>query len=396
VSWQGSSSSDAAVRVEVFLDDRPEAVQVLTAPPFRFQLDTSALAEGDHTLRLVRVDAAGRRRERTVPFTVEHGPGIAVLGLEAGATVSGRVDVDVVTPASAPPSPAPVRGPATWLYVLLTVLILGGIWVFFMVVPIYSSLVPAPSEAAAGSSQAAGPPVDQTLLKAGGQLYTSDCASCHKPTGEGMPPTFPALAGNSFLSDAAATVKLIYEGSGAMPSHPTYTTTQLAAVATYVRNTWGNSYGGVSVADAAAAAPKASSGGGASSGGASSSGTSTPAPSAPAPSTPSSSSAAATAGTSDAMQAGQKLYTADCAGCHQPNGAGMPPTFPALAGNNFLSDPAAVVQRIFEGKGTMPSHPSYTAKELADVATYIRNSWGNAFGPVSTDQAAQAAPKAAP
>ena len=96
------------------------------------------------------------------------------------------------------------------------------------------------------------------------------------------------------------------------------------------------------------------------------------------------------------MQAGQKLYTADCAGCHQPNGAGLPPTFPALAGNSFLSDPVAVVQRIFDGKGTMPSHPSYSAKDLADVATYIRNSWGNAFGPVSTDQAAKAAPKAAP
>ena len=54
-----------------------------------------------------------------------------------------------------------------------------------------------------------------------------------------------------------------------------------------------------------------------------------------------------------------------------------------------------MVQRIFDGKGTMPSHPSYTAKELANVATYIRNSWGNSFGPVSADQAAQAAPKAA-
>ena len=454
MSGQGSSSSDTAVRVEVYLDGRPEAVQVLTAPPFRFQLDTAALEEGEHTLRLVRVDAAGRRRERTIPFAVEHGPGLEVQGLEPGATVTGRVDVDVVTPAAPPATPAPVRGPATWLYVLATVLILGGIWVFFMVVPIYSSLVPAPTEASAGS-QAAGPPVDQALLKTGEQLYTSDCASCHKPSGQGMPPAFPALAGNSFLSDATATVKRIFDGSGAMPSHPSYSATQLAAVATYVRNSWGNSYGGVSVDDAAAAAPKASTGGaapssgsstsgastsgastsgaaasGASSSGAASSGaassgaaSSTPSSSASAPSSSSASSSSASssspstaspstaspataspstaapstaAAASDAMQAGQKLYTADCAGCHQPNGAGMPPTFPALAGNSFLSDPAAVAQRIFDGKGTMPSHPSYTAKQLADVATYIRNSWGNAYGPVSADQAAQAVPKAAP
>jgi len=429
VSGQGSSSSEAAVRVEVYLDGRPEAVQVLTAPPFRFKLDTAALEEGDHTLRLVRLDAAGRRRERTIPFTVERGPGLEVRGLEPGATVTGRVDIDVVTPAgtptagSAPASAAaPIRGPATWLYVLATVLILGGIWLFFMIVPIYSSLVPAPSTASAGA-QVAGPPVDQALLKSGEQLYTSDCASCHKPSGEGMPPTFPALAGNSFLSDASAVVKRIYDGSGAMPSHHSYSATQLAAVATYVRNTWGNSYGGVSVADASAAAPAASSGGAAPATGTSStassnaasaaastgtsSSTASSAPSATSSATSSASTSASTASSataapatapaaaSEAMQAGGKLYSADCEGCHQPNGAGMPPTFPALAGNSFLSDATAVVQRIFDGKGTMPSHPSYTAKELANVATYIRNSWGNSFGPVSADQAAQAAPKAA-
>lgn len=74
----------------------------------------------------------------------------------------------------------------------------------------------------------------------------------------------------------------------------------------------------------------------------------------------------------------------------------MPPTFPALAGNSYLSNASNVVKRIFEGKGTMPSHPSYTAKQLADVATYVRNSFGNDYGPVSVAEAKQAAPKAAP
>ncbi|MEJ2288317.1 MAG: cytochrome c [Deinococcales bacterium] len=417
MSGEGSSSSDAAVRIEAYLDDRSEAVQVLTAPPFRFQLDTASLDEGEHTLRLVRIDAAGHRRERRIPFTVEHQPGLEVQGLEPGATVTGRVDVDVVTPApSAPPPPAStVRGPSTWLYVISTVLILGGIWVFFMLVPMYSAIVSAPSggsSASAGASASA-PPVDQQLLKTGEQLYSSDCASCHKPSGEGMPPTFPALAGNSFLSDPAAVVKRIYDGAGAMPSHHSYTATQLAAVATYVRNTWGNSYGGVSVDVASEAVPQASkgsgssstssstSGSGASSGAASSGSSSSNATTSGSTSSgtsqagaPSASSSTATV-SSDAMQAGKKLYTSDCQGCHQPNGAGMPPTFPALASNDFLQNASAVMQRIFDGKGAMPSHPSYTAKELADVATYIRNSFGNDFGPVSVEQAKQAVPKAA-
>jgi cytochrome c oxidase subunit II len=418
VSAEGSSSSDAAVRIEAYLDDRPEAVQVLTAPPFRFQLDTASLEEGEHTLRLVRIDAAGRRRERRIPFTVEHQPGLVVRGLEPGATVTGRVDVDVVTPrpAAPPPTVSTAKGPPAWLYVLSTVLILGGIWVFFMLVPMYSAIVSKPASSATASSgaSASAPPVDQQLLKTGEQLYGSDCAACHKPSGEGNPPTFPALAGNSFLSDPTAVVKRVYDGAGAMPSHHSYTATQLAAVATYIRNTWGNSYGGVSVDVASKAVPAASKGSGASStsgtgsssgssSGSSASGSSTPASSSSSSSSSSSTSSStsqagassATTASSDAMQAGKKLYTSECQGCHQPNGAGMPPTFPALAGNDFLSNASAVMQRIFDGKGAMPSHHSFTAKELADVATYIRNSFGNDYGPVSVDQAKQAVPKAA-
>ncbi|HKI56780.1 MAG TPA: cytochrome c [Trueperaceae bacterium] len=431
MSGQGSSSSDTVVRVEIYLDDATEAVRVLSAPPFRFQLDSSALEQGEHILRLVRVDAAGGRRERRIPFNVQHEPAVEVVGLEAGATVTGRIDVDVAVPAAAAPPRVRPKGPSLWLYIVSTVVVLGGIWAFFMLVPMYSAIVSAPAsgQVSASPSGASAPPVDQQLLKTGETLYASDCAACHKPSGEGMPPTFPALAGNSFLSDPTAVVKRIYDGSGAMPSHHSYTATQLAAVSTYVRNTWGNGYGGVTVKQASEAAPQASAGAstpssspssssGASgsgagapstasssapsstpstagsstaSGGASgSSGSASPSASAPAPA-----GSGAASPSSAAMQAGQKLYTSDCQSCHQPNGAGMPPTFPALAGDSFLSDPAAVVKRIYEGKGVMPSHPSYTAQELADVATYIRNAFGNDFGPVSVQQAKRAAPKAA-
>ncbi|MEJ2667896.1 MAG: cytochrome c [Deinococcales bacterium] len=289
-----------------------------------------------------------------------------------------------------------------------------------MVVPIYSHVVSPPEASGGGSTaQAAGPPVDQALLKAGDTLYASDCAACHKQTGEGMPPTFPALAGNSFLSDASAVVKKVFEGGGAMPSHPSYTAKDLAAVATYIRNTWGNSYGGVSVADAASAEPKASNpastpatgtatstatstASSPATGTATSTSTSTATSTASSPATSTSTSTstaapagqAAGAGTQALMSAGKTLYDSDCASCHQPNGAGIPPTFPALAGNAFLSDAAAVVQRVFDGKGTMPPHPSYTAKDLAAVATYVRNAFGNSYGAVTLQEASQAAPKA--
>jgi mono/diheme cytochrome c family protein len=37
---------------------------------------------------------------------------------------------------------------------------------------------------------------------------------------------------------------------------------------------------------------------------------------------------------------------------------------------------------------SMPAFPVLSNEELAEVATYIRNAWGNNAGPVSTAQAA--------
>lgn len=426
MSGQGSNASDSVARVEVYLDEGPEAVEVLTARPFRFRLDTTALTEGEHTLRIVRIDAAGNRRQRRIPFVVEQEAGLEVEGLEPGSTVSGRVDVDVVAGGAAPPPPVRRSGPSPWLYILSTIVVLGGIWVFFLLVPIYSHIAPTPAgsgkTASAASSQSS-TPVDQAFLAAGKTLYASDCAMCHMATGKGNPPTFPALAGDNFLADAGAVAERIYSGKGGMPSHHSYTAKQLAEVATYIRNTWGNSYGGVTVAEVSKAVPQASGGSSSGNAGGRSSQTSTSAATKPsagssgsAAASPPSSSTSSTSGAAAAsastassapsassapavdkalLQEGGKLYSSDCSSCHMPNGAGMPPTFPALAGDSFLADPAAAMQRVFDGKGAMPAHPSFSAKDLAAVTTYIRNSFGNSYGGVTVAQAEKAVPKAA-
>lgn len=38
----------------------------------------------------------------------------------------------------------------------------------------------------------------------------------------------------------------------------------------------------------------------------------------------------------------------------------------------------------------MPAYPKLTDQEVADVATYIRNSWGNAAPAVTVDEVAKA------
>ena len=94
------------------------------------------------------------------------------------------------------------------------------------------------------------PAVDPEVADRGQQLYQDHCALCHQDTGTGRPPAFPALSGNDRLGNAARTIRTIRQGTGAMPPFPDLSASETAAVATYVRNAWANSFGGVTPADA--------------------------------------------------------------------------------------------------------------------------------------------------
>jgi mono/diheme cytochrome c family protein len=85
---------------------------------------------------------------------------------------------------------------------------------------------------------------------------------------------------------------------------------------------------------------------------------------------------------------GQELFEANCAICHQTSGLGTPPIFPALAGNEALENVDLIVGNIHEGQGAMPAFPHLGAEEVAALTTYVRNSWGNAFGGIDPDHVA--------
>lgn len=84
------------------------------------------------------------------------------------------------------------------------------------------------------------------------------------------------------------------------------------------------------------------------------------------------------------MQEGEKTYLAHCAACHQPNGAGLPPAFPALKGSPIaLGDVNAHIDIVFNGKagtGMQGYGKQLSLKEIAAVVTYERNAWGNNTG----------------
>jgi mono/diheme cytochrome c family protein len=79
----------------------------------------------------------------------------------------------------------------------------------------------------------------------GEQVYQSVCQACHMADARGATgaATVPALAGNPKLASSAYLLMMITQGRGAMPSiADTLKPAQIAAVATYVRTHFGNTY----------------------------------------------------------------------------------------------------------------------------------------------------------
>jgi len=111
----------------------------------------------------------------------------------------------------------------------------------------------APAQVAAAGAAAAAPAEDPnkkwTLaeLKAKGEpVYAANCVACHQATGKGTPPTFPALDGSKVVTGPkAAQIALELKGkpNTAMASFAHLSDTDLAAVITHTRNSWGNKTG---------------------------------------------------------------------------------------------------------------------------------------------------------
>jgi mono/diheme cytochrome c family protein len=98
-----------------------------------------------------------------------------------------------------------------------------------------------------------------------------------------------------------------------------------------------------------------------------------------------------------AMRRGAQIYSDACASCHLDDGIGQSRLFPPLGKDAMLQqpDPTGLTHLILAGTrvGVSASRPSplgmpsfawkLTDQEIADVSTYIRNTWGNQAAPVA-------------
>jgi len=283
--------------------------------------------------------------------------------------------------------------------------------------------------------KAAGTEAPQSLALVGKGVYSQYCVACHQTAGTGVAGQFPPLAKSEWVtgSEKRLIAILLKGAQGPMTvlgeTH-TYSgnmvgwegqlsAKKIAAVATYIRQSWGNTAPEISEAkvtaakkefaaqtaqlteaqllqipadatlpdEAGAPTPPAA-------------GTGSAAPAAPA-------AAAPATGSPDLLAEGKKNYMMICVACHQPTGMGLPSVFPPIAKTSYVNgSPERFASIILKGNSgpftidgkaynqIMPGQETaLTDQKVAAIMTYVRASFGNNSGPVTPEVVAAARKK---
>ena len=109
--------------------------------------------------------------------------------------------------------------------------------------------------------------------------------------------------------------------------------------------------------------------------------------------------------TAEKQHPGESVYKAYCATCHQPNGKGVPGMYPPLTPNVYIENKDSVIYVVLTGmqgkievngeiyNNFMAPHGHLSDRELAEVISYVRSSFGNNLDPVTAEEVASARKK---
>ena len=99
------------------------------------------------------------------------------------------------------------------------------------------------------------------------------------------------------------------------------------------------------------------------------------------------------------LKRGAAVYARTCIACHQPTGMGLPPVFPPIANAPIaVGNPELPIKFILQGlmgpitvngmtyNSMMPPVAGVSDADIADVLTYVRQSFGNQANAVTADQ----------
>ncbi len=98
------------------------------------------------------------------------------------------------------------------------------------------------------------------------------------------------------------------------------------------------------------------------------------------------------------VDAGKVLFTGTCSVCHQANGEGLPGVFPPLAKSDYIAkDVKRMISTVLHGltgkitvngkdyDSVMPPMNQLNDDGIANILTYVLNTWGNPGGRITTE-----------
>jgi len=108
---------------------------------------------------------------------------------------------------------------------------------------------------------------EDRMMRAGEAIYLDNCAACHTSAGTGIAQLFPALKGSPSVqsADPASLIRVVLRGAQSVATDPAPTgasmpalgwklsDAEVAAVLTYIRNSWGNAASPILASDVASA-----------------------------------------------------------------------------------------------------------------------------------------------
>lgn len=285
----GETAEEGLTRIDVFLDGAEEP-HVSFPPPLSFELDTTKLVDGEHSLRIEAHGSKGVTGVRSLSFIVRNGPSIAIHGIEQGATLEGKVPVllnayggagEVLWEPLRAETPAPIP---TWIWVMVIVFIgFAGFYAIrqwfapanFATTPTFiasariadaTTTVSGPASSSAAPQAASAASASSAASGQGEALFNTHCSACHQTTGMGLPGVFPPLAGDPVetATDPTEQITTVLNGksgstingvtyAAAMPSFASQLSDdQIAQIINYERTSWGNNAPTITAADVTA------------------------------------------------------------------------------------------------------------------------------------------------
>jgi len=134
-------SIQSSVLIYIDADTRPLGEY---RTPINFELDTTKLVDGEHTLKIVSKNLLGKEGIRKIPFIVRNGPAIAVEGISANSVVDGILPLMINAYSKGDQKRFLIEGSETpqsipsWFWVVI--ILFGGWAIYYMITSLTMNL----------------------------------------------------------------------------------------------------------------------------------------------------------------------------------------------------------------------------------------------------------------